>query len=158
MQSASEENLATGRILPLGSGTWSPLPAELVAMGLRTWGDAPWCPKGCRTGAAGRAPFPAVWASSWGARRHSWKRKRGNQVKPRLGFPSPAHTLLRLLAQVSDVGSFCWLWSQPRHFFFPLLKLQTQNELKLPLPRTAQKNLKDVRTCCTHESPALSTL
>lgn len=62
---------------------------------------------------------PAVWASSWGARRHSWKRKRGNQVKPRLGFPSPAHTLLPLLAQVSDVGSFCWLWSQPRHFFFP---------------------------------------
>lgn len=85
----------------------------------------------------------------------------GNPLMPLLGFPSPVHPLLPLLSQVSDVGSFCWLWIQSHLFFFfslHLLKLQAENELKLPVPSGVQKNLKDVRTRCTHESPTLSAL
>lgn len=142
MQSASEES-QQARCCPSAR-------ASVVLFGPHWWPrdrDAPSLQEGCRSGAAGdcrrRGPCSdtsadRMRATFLGVRQQGWKYKLGNQVKPLLGCRSPAHTLLSCSLE-------CAMWEAFADcgvrlvIFFHLLKLQTQNELKLPVPTTVQK-------------------
>lgn len=106
--------------------------------------------EGCGSVAAGGCPrrgpcsdtsADRMRAAFLGVRQQGWKYKRGNQVKPLLGCRSPAHTLLSCSLECTTWEAFadCGVCLV---IFSPLLKLQTQNELKLPVPTTVQKTWK----------------
>jgi len=128
------------RMLRLGPGTQNAFPVDpLEATGGR-WGRCSVAPEGWRTRAASSAQHLCNTCG------HTCVCTAGNRVMPLLGFLSPVHPLLPLLSQVSDVGSFCWLWIQPHlsfSFFFPLIKVTDSEWVKIACPwRCSKKTLK----------------